>query len=88
MSTTTSLAELGRRELSEISLVGPTDPTYDEARAVHNGMIDRRPALIARCTSPDDVTRVIAYARRHYAPSPCAAAATTAPASASSTMAS
>ena len=63
MSTTTSLAELGRRELAGLSLVGPDDPGYDEARAVHNGMIDKRPALIARCTSADDIARTIAFAR-------------------------
>src|SRR3954447_24509402 len=68
MSTTTSLAELGRRELVGLTLVGPDDPGYDEARAVHNGMIDRRPALIALCASPDDVTRTIAFARTHSAP--------------------
>src|SRR4051794_36316636 len=68
MSTTTSLAELGRRELAGLSLVGPDDPGYDEARAVHNGMIDRRPALIVGCASADDVARAIAFARAHSAP--------------------
>ena len=27
----------------------PTDEGYDEARTIHNGMIDRRPTLTARC---------------------------------------
>ena len=30
-------------------LIAPGDPTYDAARAIWNGAIDRRPALIARC---------------------------------------
>ncbi len=41
-------------------LVGPDDPGYEQARRVHNGLIDRRPALIARChTVPDIVDAVI-----------------------------
>jgi len=40
------------------------DPGYDEARAVFNAMVDRRPALIARCESSDDVKLALAYARQ------------------------
>jgi FAD/FMN-containing dehydrogenase len=71
MSTpTTSLVGLARRDLAglEDAIVGPADPGYDEARAVHNGMIDRRPALIVRCSSPEDVARTIAFARTHDVP--------------------
>src|SRR5207253_1416662 len=39
-----------------------------EARALFNAMIDKRPALIARCTSAQDVARVIAYAQEHHLP--------------------
>src|SRR5712691_6938435 len=44
-------------------LVQPHDPGYDRARAVFNGMIDRRPALIARCTGPADVVAAVRFAR-------------------------
>ena len=39
-------------------LMAEGDEGYDDARSVFNGMIDRRPALIARCTSPTDVIAV------------------------------
>jgi FAD/FMN-containing dehydrogenase len=70
MTATGSLAEIARRDLANLndSIVGPDDPGYDEARAVHNGMIDRRPALIVRCSSPEDVARVVAFARTHEVP--------------------
>jgi hypothetical protein len=38
-------------------LLQPGDAGYDKARAVFNATIDRRPALIARCTSSADVWR-------------------------------
>jgi FAD/FMN-containing dehydrogenase len=44
-------------------LVRPADVDFDELRSLFNGMIDRRPALIARCESPADVAAAIAYAR-------------------------
>ncbi len=70
MTTTTSLADLARRDLSGLSdrIVGPDDPTYDEARAVHNGMIDRRPAVLVTCSSADDVARCVAFGEAHDVP--------------------
>lgn len=46
-------------------LIRAGDPKYDAARAVWNGMIDRRPALIARCTSAGDVVAAVNVARTH-----------------------
>jgi FAD/FMN-containing dehydrogenase len=44
-------------------VVRPEHPDYDALRRVFNGMIDRRPAIIARCTSADDVVAALDYAR-------------------------
>jgi FAD/FMN-containing dehydrogenase len=41
----------------------PTDEGYDEARTIHNGMIDRRPTLIARCAGVADVITSVRFAR-------------------------
>jgi FAD binding domain-containing protein/berberine-like enzyme len=45
------------------TVIGPDDDRYDAARRVHNGLIDRRPALIARCGSVPDVAAALAHAR-------------------------
>ena len=54
-----------RFELSGFSgtLIHPGDGEYDEARKVFNGMIDRSPALIARCANADDVAKTVNLAR-------------------------
>jgi hypothetical protein len=44
-------------------LLQPGDDGYDEARKVWNGMFDRRPALVARCRSVDDVVAAVNFAR-------------------------
>ena len=44
-------------------VLAPSDPGYDEARAIHNGLVDKRPALIVRCRSAADVAAALALAR-------------------------
>lgn len=44
------------------ALITPEDSKYDRARAVFNGAIDRRPAVIARCTSTTEVAAALTYA--------------------------
>ena len=68
MSDTTAAAKAARQEIGASfagEIVGPDDAGYDEARTVYNAMIDRRPALVARCANIPDVAAAIAFARRH-----------------------
>jgi hypothetical protein len=48
--------------------IRPGDAGYDEARRLFNVMVDRRPALIARCAGTDDVVAALAHARAIGAP--------------------
>jgi FAD/FMN-containing dehydrogenase len=66
----TGQADLDRAALTELAgsfegeLIRPQSAAYEESRAIWNGSIDRRPALIARCAGPKDVARAISLARR------------------------
>src|ERR1700751_788807 len=46
-------------------IVRPEDPAYDDVRKIHNGMIDRKPALIVRCAGAADVQHCVRVAREH-----------------------
>ncbi len=46
-------------------LIQPSDADYDTARALYNGMIDKRPRLIARCVDTADVITAVNFAREH-----------------------
>ena len=59
--TTTSLDELGRSLAG--SVIGPADAEYDAARRCYNALVDRRPAVIARCTAAEDVAQAFEFAR-------------------------
>src|SRR5687767_7467628 len=56
-----------RRELRG-PVIGPADPEYEVARKVHNGMIDKRPAVIARCTGVADVMASLRFGLAHDLP--------------------
>jgi FAD/FMN-containing dehydrogenase len=43
----------------------PGDPGYDEARVLWNGLFDKKPALIARCTSTEDVVAAVNHGREN-----------------------
>jgi FAD/FMN-containing dehydrogenase len=66
MGTTSTYSADGLDELrSSISgqIIQPDDGGYDEARRVHNGLIDRRPAIIVRCRSAADAAAALRFAR-------------------------
>jgi FAD/FMN-containing dehydrogenase len=46
------------------TVLGPPHAAYEEARAVYNGLVDRRPALIVRCRTRNDVVAALAFASR------------------------
>ena len=66
-------------------LLSPGAPGYDDARRVWNGMIDRRPGLIARCVNATDVRRAWISRERTGCSLPSVAETTTRPARRSAT---
>jgi len=59
-----NIEQLRSRFRGEIIL--PGDGTYDSARKVYNGMIDKRPAVIARCVDVADVMAAVDYGRENH----------------------
>ncbi len=49
-------------------IIVPSAPGFDKARAVWNAMIDKRPAVIARCRTADDVIAAVTFARAKNLP--------------------
>lgn len=60
----------GSQDISDLDhlfagqLLRPSDSKYDEARRVHNGLVDKRPALIARCRGLADIAEAVKLARK------------------------
>src|SRR5262245_16983378 len=63
MIKTTAVQRLQTQVQGEV--LRPRDEGYDEARKVWNGMIDKRPALIVRCTGLADIIAAVTFAREH-----------------------
>ena len=66
ISLSTSFDSLADRLAGDV--ITPEHPEYETARSVWNGMIDRRPAVIARCAQADDVAVAVRFARESGLP--------------------
>lgn len=63
---TSALAELRHRLPDAVSL--PGEPAYDDACRLFNAMVERHPAVVVRCLTPDDVAAAVAVARAFDVP--------------------
>jgi FAD/FMN-containing dehydrogenase len=66
MSSVRSVAEMATELSATFSghLLRPADTGYEEARRVHNGLVDKRPALIARCRGVADIVDAVNLTRK------------------------
>jgi FAD/FMN-containing dehydrogenase len=67
MNPAPSLAEAAAALAASFTgqLLQPAEAGYEDARKVHNGLIDKRPALIARCRGVADIVDAVKLAREH-----------------------
>jgi hypothetical protein len=65
MTSSLSIADAAKKLASTFSgqLLQPADVGYDDARKVHNGLVDERPALIARSGGMADIVGAVELAR-------------------------
>lgn len=63
MTSTTTVDDLHERLRGH--LIDPDDERYEDARALHHGMIDKRPRMIAGCANVADVISAVDYGREH-----------------------
>lgn len=66
MSIADTASDIGGHLSGEV--LRPDSPGYDDARALYNAMIDKRPAVIVRCGSAGDVATALEYARTAHLP--------------------
>jgi FAD binding domain-containing protein/berberine-like enzyme len=71
MTDATKVADAARVATEELApvlrgdVITADSPDFEQARAVYNGMIDRRPAVIARCKDSADVVASVRFAKEH-----------------------
>jgi len=68
MAVSDTLQADALRERIRGEVIADADTGYDEARRVWNGVIDRRPAYVVRCTGNADVIAAVGFAREHGLP--------------------